>query len=617
MDLSNHVDLFQHMDKNYKILLKTPKLYLDEEKLYAFMRDFKTLLYNIIYNQLSTKYSETNEKYIRYYSHYIRDNIVPLCQKKLNSLKTKLDNEEKLENIKGESENYERWYALEDDYYAMAAYRDLKCYAFYIERAKKEGNRIWDTTMPIFESFYNYAGQMIFEDKVDKIRASFMPSMGKTYACNLICAFWISYDIEMTILRITYSDDLAKKFTRQISNILKSDRHKKVFPKFNKEKKDVFKEDSAYCIQLQGCQEANFNAITRLGQVTGKRGKLLMTDDLLKGKVEAGNFKLQDDIVGMYDSDWTSRADSQNQKEIHVGTMWSNHDLLNVIEKRDYEVNSFNSDSKYKYTKVSVNGRIVYIGVPALDYDTDESTIPSRYSTAFLRRKRDVMDKYLWNAEYQQRPEEPESLPFAYSRLKTYNSETFPKAILEGRYQCRVAIDPNRKGIDYFVCPIMKRYITNYDNYGNIIWSDWYFVDVLCKKDIYKNLKYELISKIIKNKVDKISIEINTSNELNDYLEDELADNGYYDFEMSRVFSTENKETKIAMAQYDIRDHIIFPEKGMFPMNSEMGIAMEMFTTYSFDRKPDHDDVPDCIAIFTNENINNDGTNDLEVVERL
>jgi len=616
--MATHVEHFEKMDNNYKILLKTEKYYLNEDLLYNFMLDFKKLLYDIIYNQLSSDIiSDVNERYIRFYCNYIKNNILPLCNKKIEVLKTKLEKEENVANIEKDNLNYQRWVNLEDDYYAMVAYRNLKYYAYYIERAKKPKNRIWNKTMVLFESFAYYADEMILNDKVDKIRASFMPSMGKTYFCNLLCSFWISYDKEMTILRITYAEDLAKKFTKQISNILQSERHKKVFPKFNKEKKDIFAENSAFCIKLKGSEENNFNAMTRYGQVTGKRGKLLITDDLLKGKIEAGNFKLQDEIVGMYDSDWTSRADDDNQKEVHVGTMWSNHDLLNVIEKRDSEITKFEMDKTYKYTKTGFEGRAVYIGVPALDYDTDQSTCPLRYSTEFLRRKRDTIDPYIWKAEYQQKPDEPEGLPFAYSKLKTYNSETFPKEILEGRCECRVAIDPNRRGIDYFVCPILKRYIVNHDEYGNEIWSDWYLVDILCKKDIYKNLKVLLISKLIKNRASKISVEINTSNELPDLLEEDFEDNGYFDYDISQVYSTDNKETKIAMAQYDMRDHIIFPAKGMFASNSEMGIAMEMLTTYTFEKKVEHDDVPDILAIFTKENIGNDEENGIEVVSRL
>ena len=617
MAYSNHVKEFEQMDDNYKILLKKPELYLNEDLVYDFMRDFKTLLYDIIHKRLSNTFEDKNEQYIRFYCNYVKEKIMPLCNKKLEVLKAKLDNITQIEDIEKVNLNYQRWVDLEDDFYALVAYRSLKDYAYYIERAKSPKKRIWGKTMVLFESFAYYAQKMILDDDIDLIRASFMPSMGKTYFCNLICCFWISYDREMSILRITYSDDLAKKFTKQISNILQSDRHKKVFPFFDKPKKDIFAEDSAYCIKFVGSQENNFNAMTRFGQVTGKRGKLLMTDDLLKGKLEADNYKLQDDLVDMYDSDWTSRGDDENQKEIHAGTMWSNHDLLNVIEKRDSEITDFIEDEKHKYTKLNSLKTNVYIGVPALDYETDESTCPLRYSTQALRRKRDVMDKFLWSAEYQQRPEEPDTLPFAYSRLQTYDEETFPKEILEGRYACRVVIDPNRRGIDYFAVPILKRYIMGYDDNSSAIWSKWYFTDVLCKKDIYKNLKYELAEKIKKNKVEKISIEINTSNELPDTLSDDLNEVGYYDFEMSPVFSTENKETKIATAQYDIRDFIVFPKKGMYSPSSEMGIAMEMLTTYSFERKPEHDDIPDTFAIFVKENVGVETENELEIVSRL
>ena len=605
----NTFQLFKKMDSNFRIMVREPKLYMNEKLCYQFVRDFEKLLYDAIYNELAPlKDIGDNEQKIRTYCKYIIMNLLPFCNKKIKILHTELQSEEyEFDELKNQMLN--NWVLLEDDLYAIASFRSLKHFAYYIERGNKK--KVWAKTMPIFESSFYYANKMILQGDMDLIRASFFPGAGKTYFGNLICAFWFGYDEEMTILRITYSDDLAKSFTKQIENIMTSDQYKKVFPRFNKTPNEVFKTHNAYELWIEGSSNANFYATTRDGQSTGKRAKLLMIDDVTKGAKEAYDVDLQKKIVVMYDNDWSSRADDDDQKEILLGTMWSRFDILNVRQQRDEEDGELIDDEKFKYTKLNLDGTSAYIGVPLLDYDTDETTCPLRYSTDYGRKKRlKSADKALFEAVYQQRPQEPEDLIFSYRKLNTYNEKTFPKKILEGDYECRAFIDPNRTGFDYFVCAFYKRC-----ELENGKFSKWYFVDVICRKQTYKMLKEDLLKKLIKNNVGRLGIEINTSNELPELIEEELLNYNYTDFEIDEEYSTEKKELKIANAQQEVIDEIVYPAKGLFADNSEMGIAMTMLTTYSIDKKNEHDDFPDCNVMFIKKNILEDNQNEYEILD--
>ncbi len=603
-DISNHQTLFNDFDKRYKILLKYDKYYLNEDLLYSFMKDFKDTIYDIIHNVLSPKKSiPDNESWIRFYCNYVNERILPLCKKKIENLsnRLKIANEQFLVEEKEKlTPNLRRWLDLEDDYFALSSYRNLINFAFYMERGKPLKLRVWDSTMPIFDGLFHYMEQMVFdEDSLDLIRASYFPGAGKTYAANLLIAYWFGYDINISFLRITYSDDLVESFTGQIQNILGNDRYKKIFPYFNKPDKELYKKKNTDTIWFKGCETVNFYARTRDGQSTGKRGKILIIDDITKGSDEAYKVELHKKIVDKYDYDWTSRADNEKQKVIALGTMWSRFDLLNIIQQRAEAEGKLVPDQKYKYTRLSADGLSVFIGVPALDYETGESTCPLRYSTEYFIKKRDKSaDKSLFNAVYQQVPEEPEDLLFGYSRLHTYNDKTFPQEILEGNYECRCQIDPNRKGFDYFVVLFFKRYEIKEKEY-----SKWYLTDCICKRKQFKQIKNEVISKIIKHKVSRCGVEINTSNELGDTIKEKLEERKYMDVEIDEIYSTKNKEEKIASNQDEIINELVFPEKDMFSPSSEMGIAMDMLTTYSSVKKNAHDDVPDCCAIFTENNI--------------
>ena len=609
MQQNTHYQLFKQMDAKYRALLSDKKYYTNEELVYSFVKDFYDLLYNNIHKILApVSYDEVNERCIRFYCEYARKKILPLCTRKLEVLNDMIVKEEDKDKKSKLVSILNNWVLLEDDVFALVAFRSLKYYAYYIERGNNK--KVWAKTMPIFEPFFYYAQKMIFENKIDLIRASYFPGAGKTYGCNLICAWWFGYNPNMTILRITYSDDLCKSFTKQIEGILKSKENRKVFPFFDREDKDLFIEHSAYNLWFKGAPNTNFMATTREGQATGKRAELIIVDDVLKGSTEAYNIDLQNKIVATYDTDWSSRGDNDKQKMILAGTMWSRFDILNVVQQRDEEDGNLIPDEIFKYTEINKFGEKVYIGVPALDYDTDESTCPLRYSTAYFRKKRDQMvDKGLFEAVYQQRPTPPEDLILDYKFLHTYNTNTFPKQILNGEFECRVMIDPNRKGFDYFVCAFYKRYMQEDGEY-----SKWYFVDVVCQRKPYKMLKDEIIGKLIKNKTTKISLEINTSNELADYILEDLEARGYLDVEISEVYSTDTKEVKIQNARQDMVDCIIYPAKGLYDAKSEMGIAMDMMTTFSINRKNEHDDFPDCNAMFTMENCDNGLQNTMEIL---
>lgn len=613
----NYDALFESFDARYKVILRYDKYYLNEDLLHNFMRDFKTTLYDTIHNILEPKKEKKeNEEKIRFYCSYIKEKILPLCNKKLENLKKRIEIA-RAENKKLEEEKthyyYKNWIELEDDFFALSAYRDMPNFAFYLERGKPLKTRVWDNTMPIFESLFYYMQEMIYNDSIDLLRASYFPGAGKTYAANLLTAFWFGYDINISFLRITYSDDLVQSFTGQIQNIIDSEGYKKVFPYFNKSDKELYKKKNTDTIWFKGCSTVNFYARTRDGQSTGKRAKILVIDDITKGRDEAYKMDVHVKIVGKYDLDWTSRADDEKQKVIALGTMWSRFDLLNVIQQREEAKGKLLLDEKFKYTRKSVTGRAIFISVPALDYDTDESTCPKRYSTEYFREKREkTSDKALFNAVYQQIPEEPEDLLFGYSRLHTYSEKSFPKEILEGNYECRCQIDPNRRGFDYFVVLFFKRY-----EIEEKVFSKWYLTDCICRRKQFKVIKHDIIKKIIKHNVSKCGVEINTSNELGDTIKEMLEEEGYLDIEMDEIYSTQNKEDKIASNQDDIINELVFPQKDMFPPTSEMGIAMDMLTTYSITTKVAHDDVPDCCATFTENNIGVDLDNETEILSAM
>lgn len=602
--LEDNRKIFKMWINNYQaVFQKCNRDRLNDDKspngFYAFMLEFKNFLHNSIHIILTpNKQNPSFEYTIRQYCEFIAKKILPVCNKKIEFYKTtKLEDGYILLN---------KWLDLEDDFYALASYRNLKMFAYYLERGNPK--KIWRDTMHLFGNFFDYSQRLVFGQKIELIRASYFPGAGKSYGANVLCAWWWGYDINMSILRITYSSDLCAEFIRQIAQIIGSDQYRKVFPKFDVgegiggENKDLYSEYSVEIgFKFKFSKVKNFYASTRDGQTTGKRGKGLIIDDLTKGSDEAHDEKFHKRMEYKFDTEWNSRADSSYQPVIALGTMWSELDLLNILYNRalkDTE-NNLCLDEKYKYTTLAYNtdGTInsIFISTPILDYDTDESTCPKRYTTQAMKKKRSHMDKSLWDAVYQQRPTPPDEFMFSYEKLLTYTEETLPKEILNKNCECGAFIDPTRTGIDYFAMGIFKRYTLSDGTK-----SKWHLMDCVFEQKPAKELIFEICSKIANHNIQFLGYENNIDASFGGLLEEKLLGMGIKVPRIDDFFSYgQTKATKIRDASYGMKTEIVYPHIRIYSLSSPMGQGMKQFTSWHLSQKAGvHDDFPDMIAMF-------------------
>ena len=55
----------------------------------------------------------------------------------------------------------------------------------------------------------------------------------------------------------------------------------------------------------------------------------------------------------------------------------------------------------------------------------------------------------------------------------------------------------------------------------------------------------------------------------------------------------------------NVKRKIVFPKKGLYGRNTEMGTFMESFTSYNLQGRNEHDDANDSLAMFSHEIIDN------------
>ena len=66
-------------------------------------------------------------------------------------------------------------------------------------------------------------------------------------------------------------------------------------------------------------------------------------------------------------------------------------------------------------------------------------------------------------------------------------------------------------------------------------------------------------------------------------------------------YNTIAKPTRIENEKHIIKKQLVFPEKGMYGTNTEMGAFMDNLTSYNESGMNKNDDAPDACALFGSE----------------
>ena len=245
---------------------------------------------------------------------------------------------------------------------------------------------------------------------------------------------------------------------------------------------------------------------------------------------------------------------------------------------------------KYPYTLISTDGSCAIIQVPALDYVTGESTCPELKSTAELLKEKANMEEYLWETNFQQKPTNPESLGFSYDKLRTY--ATIPETDYKGAY---AVIDATRKsGKDFFAMPIFKKVESD----GKF---DYYLKDALFTRTATKDMYEQIVEKIIEHHIIMLVIESNVTSELKQNIEKILTAKGYTPPEIIEKYNVEQKSARITNESHIIKKRLVFPDRDIYGVNTDMGKFMENLTTYNSTGTNANDDAPDACAMFGSE----------------
>lgn len=580
----------------------------NDERVIQLFSYYKEAIYNQVHNVLSAEKTREAEEEIR---DIIRKNVIGYIDRKkginyigaINPILGKISKvKERNSSIRAEYIN--RYLDLYDDFLALASFRSYKHFCIYMEDCFGDGFTLWSDTDNCFSGYWLYANKMVLDGSVKFLEKQLPTGYGKSISDAFMQAWIFGQDIDNDVFKVCGNDKFTDDcFQNVVEKLMLSPKYAKVFPyyaQFKCEKDLMFqfcsRKDLKFAI-TGSKKSTNLRIVTKLSDTNGVRAKYLFLDDITQ-RSDMANLDKHAKDIHTFKHEWFERNYNRNFFYIIAsGTTYSQFDILSYLKREMGGENAVPSKIN-KYTSVGQSDYIVkggvsvFVCVPLLDYDTDESTYPKKISTHSARKKREDSPTEFWAMDMQ-RPLPPDNSPFYFTKLRQYT--TIPKVGEAHRLDCCVsALDTKRRGADYLSMPIFAE-IDDPEREGETV---FYLVDWLYDNRPMKDCIPLIISKIIQHKITRLYVERNTDECIETILQDKLHEKGHYKCVIDEVYSTEPKDKRIMMAEGEIKYKLIFPQYGMYSPSNDIGKALMNVYGYTYTGTVKHDDAPDSLALF-------------------
>lgn len=511
------------------------------------------------------------------------------------------------------NQNHKVYYSKQiKNAYRMAARTSLEHYMVYREWEEKQEDKFFAPRYEVISGYIYYLEQVVKNPNFRLLIFNAMSGFGKTYPEKISEAWAFGYDHTGTVLSLCSNEDVVKGGSRTVIDEIKSEWFGEVFEDmvWKEDDRNFFLKETESNWKLKDCKlVSSYYAKTVQSNVVGVRAsQRIHIDDLYADYKEAMSQTLNEYYLNKFNTVWKKRfVQNLIPKVVVTGTLWASGDFINLLITQTKKSNKLHKHPKFPYTFVNDDETVVIIQLPALDYETGLSTCPELKTTAELLLEKSTIDEYLWETNFQQKPTDPESLFFSYNKIRTYDK--IPPTDYTGTY---AVIDATRKsGRDNFSMPIFTK-VQNENNF------DLYLKDCLFTKKATKDMYYEIVNKIIENHIIELVIESNVTSELKQNLDMILSNNGVSYCQIREKYNVENKQIRIQDQKGNIVRRLVFPNKGSYGPNSDMGRFMENLTLYNDNGRNPTDDAPDSAALTTQQFIEGDSKpNKVKPMKRL
>lgn len=576
----------------------------DDERVIQLLSVYKDAIYMQIHHVLAPKKDKVAEKEIldiiaKYVIGYVdRKNkmnyigsIRPIKAKIAQIGKSKKVNRELLS----------RYVELYDDFMALASFRSFKYFCLYIEENyATEDKKIWCYAEKhgLADGMWHCFNNMALKGEYKNMFKQTPTGYFKTYSNICFIAWLFGLNKNTDVLYVLGNPSTVKKVFLGVKQQMVRPKYAKVFPDYQK-----FGADEGKMFVLNNVQDGellisgansmcNLKVVGKDTPIDGTRFKWRFYDDITRSKDKANAF-MHDKDNEMYHDDWTKRRYTEyDDYEIFSGTAYNLRDL--ICTQKDNKGADKAVPCQFKFCTINTDTRTMFIQIPKLDYETDESTLPEKYSTFSARKERE-RDYETFMAMEQQMPIPPTGLPFDWKKIKTY-TELPEKAENGGKRSnvCRAVLDPARIGTDNLSLGIHSQC----DDLYYLVTCFYRHTPLDGKMEDGRTALEHCCDLIIEKNVVELVVETNTVSNIKSQIEQILESRGYRACEIKEIYSTRKKADKIYDNQSTILEYIVFPDKSMYGTSSMMGQYMKDITGWSANTKQNDDSI-DTEAIFS------------------
>lgn len=604
------------MEQDYESIIKTcykgintiikTREWKNDDKVLSIFNIYYSAIYSQIHSVLVPQQNKTAENQIRdilakYVVGYLDTRKRTAYIGSLSPLKSKI---EALNNLKRKNiDVINKYLDLYNNFMALAAFRSFKHFCLYLQPVF--GFTLWQDTQNVFEGYWYYANRMVLDGSVKFLEKQLPTGFGKSISDCFMQSYIFGINIDDDALKVCGNDKFTDDCFQNVIKIMTSPQYAQVFPyyaKFNCDINSIFSVCSRKDLKftINGSKKStNLRIVTKLSDTNGVRAKWLFIDDITQRR-DMSNLAQHDKDIHSFIHEWFERNYNRDLFFIVAsGTTYSQFDILSWLRRVMggdnaviSAVNKYTSVSKSDY--IIENGVSIFVCVPLVDYDTDESTYPKKISTFSARKKREENPTEFWAMDMQ-KPLPPDDSPFYFTKLREYSS--LPKVGECGRTEfCCAALDTKRRGTDYVSMPIFFEAEDSEMPDQNVFYlKDWLYDNRTMKECIPL-----IVSKIISNRITRLYVERNTEECIEMILQDKLREKGYTSCVIEEVYSTEQKDRRIMATEGDIKSRIIFPRYGLYAPSNDIGKALLNVYGYAYPpKKVPHDDAPDSLALFT------------------
>lgn len=585
---------FSEMRKNAK--------YLDsDEYVLAVSDNLYRTMHSQIHGYLAQLRDNEGEDEIRKHIEYVCKFVLPTLRDKLKKMavladklkKEKFTEENKARLLKLQ-ENYTEYGKLYENFYALSAFRNIEHFALYMEWGMPENDKVWKYNLNCFKGFWYYADKMVLDGTVKYLEKQCPVGYGKSFADTVLISYIFGIDINADVLKIVGNPSLITDMSAKLVKYMCKPNYAKVFPYYAQFEGD---KDKIFDVRREGgnnqvarllihgsIKGTSFLLANKDTPVDGGRYKYRFYDDITRSK-DKGNINMHEKDIERYQDQWKKRKyDDNNSFEVFSGTTYHIYDFLSTI-KRKYGGDTAKQSKINKYTKFNAQHKAVFVSVPKLDWDTDESTYPHKYTTEEARADR-LADYNTFMAMDMQEPMPIEGCAFSYDNLLTYKA--IPHIEEEkDEESCWAMLDPARTGANYIAMAICLP-----------IGDKHYLKDCIFEMKPMEKIYPTIIRKIEQHHITRLHIERNTDTSLATLLRGMLYERGIDYCNITEVYSYKHKEDKIYDNEAAIKSCIVFPEFGMYAQGSEFGKFMKYLTSFSYTAHNAYDDSIDVIAMY-------------------